>query len=1028
MPYLADNYNMSGAPVVFAANGSASATVALSPLPIPTAQMSILVFEDRHPINNEPEIPEERGLPGFTIQIYDTAGTIGISGGLLSQDAYGHKLGTTYNPDGSVLQEGSGVIMTDANGEARVKYLPPGKWAVQAVPPNMPPGQEWHQTSTLEGKKDIEAFTKANEPPVFVEFGPPGYHVFIGFTQRFNSIPATSPANRVTLTGRITNNHTTRPPQYSFYSGVPIKRAWVGLNDLAGGPAGEGIYAAPCDPETGAFSIPNVPRGSSYQLVTWDENLDNVFAFYDASIPATASGTYDLGDVPVFSWFSRLVVDFFYDTNGNGIRDAGEPGIKDQNLNIRWRDGSIYDANVTDDSGRVEFKEVFPLFNWFVTEFDFSRWGTTGLTVHVDDGGPINPSDPATMGGNLNPQLQPAITPPLTNNKARFEPLSSIDGSYVATQAFQVFLGQTVHMEYAKHIWGDNTLNGGNMQGQPNGGIAGGVWYDVTRAEDDPRNGTAETWCPGVPRVQMFLYNEDPRATSDPAAPFNGAPNPAYHGKIADTNLNGKIDLADVDNWPFGWADGSAPMGPEDVKRNGADQAAIDACNASRACAFDIGDAIQNGGTTSWDDAQPTGCVGPVFYANGIQDAAHATDCFDGLRNFNQSRDGSSDGFYGFGGVNGPGEILPSGNYIVEAVAPRGYKHTGEESKNVNLGQPYSPGPNNLLPECVGDLHLVGPELELFPGVAVLPGYSGPRPSCDRKLVTVNDGFNTAADFFLYTLTPVAANLVGVTTDDLTNEFDPNAPNFGEKYAPPNMPVSIQDWTGRELFRTYTDQYGAYNALIPSSYSANIPVPSGYAPVMHVVCMNHPGPIPDPAHPGQTMIDPHFLRQYSQFCYVWSFMPGKTSYLDTPVVPVAAFTGGQQSTLDCELPNGTPKIFSATGAGNPNGPYVSASGQLLTLVSEGTAVPVDEPPVRHHEPSRRPEDHQSGLRLRPVPGHHERRLHERRERDDRRPAAADRLLEPRPHHAQRHEHRAGHRTARREARRQREILRRGRHA
>jgi hypothetical protein len=98
--------------------------------------MSVLVFEDRHPINNEPEIPEERGLPGFTLQIIDVAGTQGISGGMLTQDAFGHKLGTTYDADGNVLQEGSGVIITDANGEARVKYLPPGKWAVQAIPPN----------------------------------------------------------------------------------------------------------------------------------------------------------------------------------------------------------------------------------------------------------------------------------------------------------------------------------------------------------------------------------------------------------------------------------------------------------------------------------------------------------------------------------------------------------------------------------------------------------------------------------------------------------------------------------------------------------------------------------------------------------------------------------------------------------------------------------------------------------------------------------------------------------------------------
>ncbi len=663
MPYQDSSYNMGGASVVFT-GGSGVATVALSPLPVPTSQISVLVFEDKHPINNEDELPEERGLAGFNIQVLDTGGTLGITGGLVSNDAFGHKLGTVYgtdangNPDPSVvLQEGTGIITTDANGTALIKYLPPGRWAVLAVPPAMPPGREWHQTSTLEGMKDIEAFTKANEPPVFVEFGPPGYHVFIGFVQQFNTIPPA--ANTVTLTGRITNNHTTRPPEYSFYSGLPMKKAWVGLNNLSAGAAGEGIYAAPCDPLTGQFSIPGVPVGSNYQLVTWDENLDNVFAFYDASVPANASGTYDLGDVPVFSWFSHVAFDFFYDTNGNGKRDASEPGIPGQNVNLRWRDGSIYDSLLTNDAGHVEFHEVFPFFNWMITEFDFSRWGTTGVTMHVDAGGPINPSDPDSMGGRLNPQLQCPTSDPCANPTlpSRTETISPIDGSLIATEAFQVFLGQTVYFEYAKHLWDTipSSLPDGNpMKGLTNGGIAGGVWYDSTRAEDDPRNAGAETWQPGVPRVQMYLYNEDPRATSDPA--LGGAPNPAYHGKIADTNGNGQIDLADVDNWPFGWADGSASMGPEDVKRNG-----DLTCNSTHAasCVFKLGDAIQKGGTTSWDDASPTGCVGPVFYVHG--DPNQPTDCFDGLRNFNQARAASNDGFYGFGGVNGPGPAAPSG-------------------------------------------------------------------------------------------------------------------------------------------------------------------------------------------------------------------------------------------------------------------------------------------------------------------------------------------------------------------------------
>ena len=639
---LLGGYNMGGAPVVFG-GGTAKVTIPLTRTPTPTSQISVLVFEDRHPINNEPEVPEEQGLTGFTVQVYDTGGTIGDTGGLISNDAFGHKIGTTYqidasgnpvvNPDGTpvVVQEGSGVILTDVNGEALIKYMPPGKWAVVAVPPQMPAGKEWHQTSTLEGMKDIEAFVKPHEPPVFVEFGPPGYHVFIGFTQRFNAIPKPAAGgSTVTLTGRITNNHPSRPPTYNFYSGDPVKNAWVALNDLSAGPAGDGIYAAPCDPVTGAFSIPGVPAGSKFQLVSWDDALNNVFAFADASVPAAAAGTYDMGDVPVFSWFGRLVVDFFYDTNGNGVRDPGEPGIPGQNLNIRWRDGSIYQSLLTNDKGRVTFQQVFPLFNWFVTEFDFSRWGTTGLTVRVDDGGPINPNDPDTVGGMLNPQQQPTVTNPLTGNRSsRYEAVSSIDGSLVATQGFQLFANETVHMEYAKHVYGVDTPSGAITAAMKNGGIAGGVWYDTTRAEDDPRYGIQELWQPGVPRVPTFLYNEDPRAKFDPNRLVNGVlspgPNPAYHGAIADTNGNGKVDLSDVDNWPFGWASGGA-MGPEDVKRNELNGVAA-ACNLSRTCAWSPGDSIQNGSSTSWDDAPPTGCVGAVFTIHG-----KATDCYDGPR------------------------------------------------------------------------------------------------------------------------------------------------------------------------------------------------------------------------------------------------------------------------------------------------------------------------------------------------------------------------------------------------------------
>ena len=83
---------------------------------------------------------------------------------------------------------------------------------------------------------------------------------------------------------------------------------------------GPGIYAAPCDPGTGEFSIPYVPPGT-YQLVFWPRYLDNIFAFLGQTVPP-GGGAIELGEVGVFRWFGRMDNKVFYDANENGIRDA----------------------------------------------------------------------------------------------------------------------------------------------------------------------------------------------------------------------------------------------------------------------------------------------------------------------------------------------------------------------------------------------------------------------------------------------------------------------------------------------------------------------------------------------------------------------------------------------------------------------------------------------------------------------------------------------------------------------------------
>src|SRR5205807_4193522 len=172
-------------------------------------------------------------------------------------------------------------------------------------------------------------------------------------------------------------------------------------------------------------------------------------------------------------------------------------------------------------------------------------------------------------------------------------------------------------------------------------------------------------------------------------------------------------------------------------------------------------------------------------------------------------------------------------------------------------------------------------------------------------------------------------------------------PSFGEKFTPANLPVAIKDWTGTEISRVYSDQWGSYDGLTYSTWEVNPPNPTGYAPTMMVTCMNDAGPTLDTrqtilnpagvavANPtlGQMITDPLFNPQYSNFCYEIPFMPGQTQYMDTPVVPTSAFAGAGYNNPDCAYLDATPAIKEVDGAGV--GPYVNGAGDTLTITALG---------------------------------------------------------------------------------------------
>lgn len=912
-------YSVGGAAV---AAGQRKVKVLAPSHTVPTAQITVFVFHDNNPLNNAPDSPAERGLPNFRIQLFD-------QGGEQAADAFGNTLGTVYetdangnvlvNPDGTpqaIRIPGNGIFTDNsgnavmADGSNGIRYIAPGKYGVRAVPQD---NLVWIQTATIEGTKGIDQWVRANEPPYFAEAGFFGVHVFIGFVHPTFLDPANlqsvsyGPQFRAlnvgeapgTLRGQVMSVHQSRPPlQPGLEVGRPATDAWVGLTDLN---AADGlVYTSPCQ-DNGAFEIRGIPPGQ-YQLVMWDSPLDTIIDFRTVLIDNGA--VVDLGHIPIYRWFGFFEGNVFDDVNRNGFRDPGEAGIADVAINLRFRDGTIYASKNTDPFGRYSLSEVFPFFKWLVAEVDFATREATGATIWVDNGGklpirrtppvPVNPADPANRYNDiLNPQPQP------DNGGLNYRTETGL----ILLEGMLLYADQTNVIDWGKTAY---------LPGR-NGGISGIVFYDSVRAENDPALNGGEPWQPGIPRVAVNLYADFDR-----------------DGAIDDVNGDGQVTLADVDNHPFD----NFP-GPEDIDRNG---------NGI----WDGGDAIHSVHTDSWDDSLPTGCVNNDNTATPI---APYIDCAEMMRTWNQVRPAVFDGGYAFvsyfpGGIDsGSAEVdgLPSGAYIVETVPPYGYEVVKEEDKNVDFGDPFTPGSKvgipplapglpSTVPLCVGTHHMLRPYLS--DGMTPNPSFDPMRPGkttplCDRKQVIVEDAKNAAADFFLFTAVPKAARMVGLITNDVLLEFNPNSPRKGDKLGPSWMPVSVRDWTGNEVVRVYSDEWGQYNSLVPSTWTSNVPAPSGVSPNMLTVHLNHPGPIESPPGSGIFVPDSFYNPAYSQIATNFDFWPGKTTYVDTPILPIAAFAG--RGVLDCEFPDGTPVISQVDGPAG--GPWVSQDNTLITITS-----------------------------------------------------------------------------------------------
>lgn len=876
---MAPGYTMTGGTI---RPGETSKALVLYKNPLVAAQIKVLVFHDNAPVNGAPDA--EPPLGGFKIILYDQFGQ-------QTQDIFGNPLGTIYNDDGSVKTMGNGNIVSsptlDSLGFANVTIpnLGPGRYGVRAIPQD---GRPWVQTSTIEGTPGIDSWVIAGEPPYYTEAGFFGVHAFIGFvlpTSYCSQVPTDpdclnnlfrTPLNAGetagTITGQVVQNRINRPPaQMGLNPGEPVPEAWISLSES--GATLRQVYAAKCS-DDGSFTINNVPPGI-YSLTMWDAPLDQIIDFRTVTIPP-AGGVVALGQIPIFQWFGTYEGSYFNDKNLNGIRDPGETGIPNLAAGLRFRDGSVYQGRVSDSSGDFSFNEVFPFFKWIIAESDYSRFYPTGATVYVDKGGKNifntndNPADPASS------LLEKRVEAP---------------GPGSLLQGMLLYFDNSARIDWGRAPY-PVTVDGKTIT---NGGISGVISYAFTRAASDPRFDGQSTWEPGQGDVELKLY----KVTGfDPA---NGKPIYDSAKPVATTVS---------DSWNrFVYGD---PTPQPDTRRNKGRQPNTGLLTGCL-------DTMQDAGLS----LTPAGIPLDQYI-----------DCAETISVWNQTKPAVYDGGYIFTDIEDPNDStktipIPAGQYVVEVVPPLGYEVRKEEDQNyVISGESYLPSrpqPAIEPPVCVGQDHVV-PQFLTFDGTTPAPFAGTTRPLCNMKLVTLDNGQNAAADFRIFTQVPLAARLMGLVTDDLALEFRPGNPRLGDKPGASFMPISIQDFNGHELVRTYTDEWGIFETLVPSGYTTNIPNPTGVSPHMVKIVLNHPGF-------DHTKPDVWYKANYPTVEWKFDVWPGKITYSDTPIIPIRPNIGA--ANLDCNPQDGTPAISQVNGP--VGGPWIENNSvdNLLTISSFG---------------------------------------------------------------------------------------------
>ena len=817
--------------------------------PLPLGKIRVFAFEDNAWANGAPDT-EEGPLEGFKV-------------GLEEQTHNAVTVDYNNNP------LCGGECLTGADGLVVVPDLGPATYFIDVHPPEGPcnddPDSRWYQTTTIDGGLQllapVEEGSDGTGAPGEQLWEPPTNRTAYWFGFVCSPTPFANPG-----TGEITGtarNWQGWPPFDVLTLGETVQNPFVALSDST---TDRTVYIGQGDAD-GNFDIQGVPAGS-YNLAIWDEQLSYIMRFKPIIVAdgqtVDANDTDPRGEsgIGVSRWFGWLDGDVYKDLNGNGVRDAGEPGIANTDMDQRWRDGSIKEATFTDSTGHYEYPtaEGGPLGRWFVNEQGFARFGVSGASMHCE----YSPPTPAACPGGE---------------------VTHIEGN----QGGDLLTNQLVVEGHRATVdWGKVDYPAGTP-----GRIVGITYFSTTRNEFDARFQAHEDYEPAIPDVTVYLEGPGP----------DGLPN-----TDDDVVLNKYV----TDHWqqPNAAQDPPQPCALTDYSGNDISGQLNPAIGPNCLEVPITGQQTKDGafdGGYAFADFCPDGMnVATGQCADGSSPDDHPLVAGTYITHVIMPKDDGDTR-----SCNGPAADNPNVSVAKGSVPGGGqgclYRPVKEEDVNVDLGNKFTPAIPP--PPCTGDDHVID-QSTLVTRSVYFGVPDAHAPLCDKRLVVLNNGQNANADFNLMTNFRTDPNgedpgdtrtgdvaepgrLVGQVFNDIYFERNPLSPWYGEPRPIGGIPVGIyarvdtvpnvsqpfspDNW---RLFTTvYTSPDGSFEALLPSTETFNCPIPQGPCPGMYLVKVDDPG---STAHPNAGY-NPNLLTATTP-AEVW---PGLTDQLDLPLDPIS---------------------------------------------------------------------------------------------------------------------------------------------